>query len=160
MSRPRQVRGLKHVTLERTGPWPEQTKLKGRAAEGIRYQNKALDELRTLSKFGEVLNSPWFCYHDSYGRHWCQPDALVELPDRVLIVEVKLSLRRLETAIVQLTKLYKPTVERFYGKPAALLVVFKHWLGEAEIPLVESPEEMVTRSVNTLRQPYGWHFLT
>lgn len=133
--------------------------MKGRAAEGIRFQNKALDELEPLARFGRLRKEQWFSYHDTYGKHWCQVDGLIELPDRVVITEMKLSLRRLDTAVVQLTKLYKPVVEMFYEKPAALLVVFKHWLGETDLPVIESPEEMVYRSVHTLKQPHGWHCL-
>lgn len=159
MSHPRQVRGLKHVTLESKGPFQSKPKLKGRAALGISYQNKALDQLEPLSRFGTFRREPWFKYRDTYGIHWCQPDGLLELPDRVITIEVKLSLRRLETALVQLNKLYKPTVEMLFQKPAVPLVIFKHWLGEAEIELVDDPEELVYKTLSSIRQPHGWHYL-
>lgn len=82
---------------------------------------------------------------------------MVELPNRVIVAEVKLSLRRLDTALAQLTKLYRPNVELLFGKPVVPLVIFKHWLGEAEIPLIENPEELVYTS--SLKEPRGWHLL-
>lgn len=157
MSRPRQVRGLRYARLEPKGPFEKPTKLRGRAAEGIRYQNKVVDLLRPLERFGTFLHDQWVRYSDANGRHWCQLDALLETYDRVVIVEIKLSLRREETGITQLTKLYKPVASYIYGKPIVPLLVFKHWLGESELPLVSQPEILVYKPVTSAREPHGWH---
>jgi hypothetical protein len=73
---------------------------------------------------------------------------------------MKLSQRRIDNAIVQLTKLYKPTLALLYGKPVVMLAVFKHWLpdGDELIPTVDDPEELLTRPLGALKQPLGWNY--
>ena len=158
MSRPRQVRGLKSITMQPSGPWGPSPKLTGRAAEGMRFQKKVSTRLTSLSDHGAFYDSPWFSYIDTYGRHWCQPDIVVDLPNRVVVVEAKLSLRRLETGLVQLTKLYRPTMEKFFGKPAVLVLAFKHFLGQIDLDLIDEPEELLTQPSSA--RPLGWHYLT
>lgn len=155
----RQVRGLRKVELMPHGPFSNNSRLRGRAAEGIRHQRRVHAELEPLARFGTLRDGPWFRYSDTYGSHWCQPDSVLEAHDRILVVESKLSLRRLDTALAQLTKLYRPTLEMFYSLPVVCLVAFRHWLGDAELELVDDPAELVCEPVRSLRRPKGWHLL-
>lgn len=156
MSKPRCVMGLKQVTLEPTGPWPK-PKLKGRAAEGLRYQNRALDKFAQLAEYGNLYRDQWLSYNDTHGKHWCQPDAILDLPRHTIVAEVKLSLRREETGIKQLTKLYRPTVGKLFDKPVMLLLIFKHWHGESDLPLITDLKELLFGHTSYFGQPHGWH---
>lgn len=160
MSKPRQVRGLWKVELHDQGPFTKEPRLKGKAAEGIRYQRKIHRLMEPLESFGPLLEEPWFRYADTYGVHWCRPDSVLELHDRVLVVEAKLSLRRYEDAMTQLNKLYRPVVGEFFSKPVAMVMAFKHWIpGVWTFPLVQSPEETFTFPIGKLKEPVGWHVM-
>lgn len=141
------------------GPWPKDPKLKGSAAEGIRFQKKVHDNVSGFGNLGRLYYEPWFRYSDTYGTHWCSPDSLLEYWDRVLVVESKLSLRRLETAITQLTKCYRPVVEHVFEKPVVMIVAFKHWFVGADIETLECPTEILSIPLSKTKQPYGWHVL-
>lgn len=161
MTRPRHVRGLKKAELMPAGPYPFTPKLKGTAARGISFQRKVHKALvAELSDFGPVLDGPWIRYTDTYGQHWCQLDSAINASDRVIVFESKLSLRRLSTALVQLTKLYRPTVELIFNKPVIMCVAFHHWVPDTQfdLPMVDEPSELLSVP---LRQPgpYGWHYL-
>lgn len=81
--------------------------------------------------------------------------------DRVLVVEAKLSLMRLDAAIKQLTKLYRPTVELIFQKPVIMLVAFRNWIicDEDPIEMIENPEELFGLRITDLKIPRGWHVL-
>ena len=160
MTKPRQVRGLKHAEFSAKGPYSN-TKLKGRAAEGIRYQRQVQSRLEPLADRGYLLNDQWLRYIDTYGTHFCQPDAFLVTDSRVLVVEAKLSLRRLDTAVVQLTKLYSPVLEHIFEVPVAMVVAFRHWIrcDEPPIETVDDPADLLSWPVARLREPVGWHHL-
>lgn len=160
MSRPRHVRGLRSVAMTDSGPFPTPTpsKLPRRAAEGIRYQKRALDKLQSLDRFGDFYRDQWFVYTDANGRHWCQTDGLLAIWDRVIVFEIKLSLRRLETGLAQLTKLYKPTVGAYFDKPVVPCLVFKHWVPGADLNLIDNPEELLSYRPSAGACPVGWNF--
>jgi len=149
--------------LRPTGPFADKRKLKGRAAEGIRFQKRVHQRLTALGKFGDLHEGPWIRYTDTYGVHWCQPDSLVETNDRVLIVEAKLSLMRLDQAKAQLSKLYQPVVEIIFDKPAVLLVAFNNWIrlvdGKEPIETVDNPLALLQRPLRSLKAPLGWHVM-
>lgn len=118
------------------------------------------DHVEQLGRFGPVHDGPWFRFSDTYGTHWCQPDALAEFHDRVLIVECKLSLRQLDNGLRQLRGLYRPIVELVFDKPAVLVIAFKHWTGigpEQPFEELEELEQIATIPLSSCKQPYGLH---
>ena len=133
-------------------------KAKGSAKEGLRFQAKVHKALAGMRPAGELLDSPWFKYHDSLGSHWAQPDSVVLLADRTIVVESKLSLRRLDTALAQLYRLYIPILWTVFEKPVFPIVAFKHWVAEhSAFPTLDNPKEILTMPVSP--KPIGWHLL-
>ena len=163
MSRPRKVNGLVKAELMPSGPFPTYPRVKGSAARGLSFQRRVRNYLRSaFVGRANVLDSPWIKYSDVSGSHWCQPDFIIDAPDRVIVVEAKLTLRRLGQALVQLQSLYRPCVELVFDRPAVLCVAFHHWIHDVDtsaIPMVDEPEELLYPW--HLRAPalYGWHFL-
>lgn len=131
-------------------------KPKGRAAEGLRFQKRVH---KKLSALGEVLDNPWFKYHDIDGQHYCQPDSVMCLPDRTICVESKLSLRRLDAAISQLARLYVPILWHVFGQPVVPVVAFHHWFAGAELTLIDDPKSLFHVKPTESHKPYGWHLL-
>lgn len=161
MSKPRHVMGLKTARMMPDGPFKQQPKLRGKAAEGIRFQRKVVEALAPLEKVGTVLSDQWIQFSDTYGTHWCQFDAAVDTHDRILVVEAKLSLRRLPVAIPQLMRLYKPCLEHIFQKPVVMLVAFQHFVigAQDKLKLVDEPEEMLYTPLPQLKKPLGWHLI-
>lgn len=163
MTKPRHVMGLTKAEIMPKGPWENEktSKLKGRAAEGIRYQKRVHKALEELAPQGKLLEGPWIRFSDTYGTHWCQPDHVLEAWDRVLVAESKLSLRRLDTAVAQLTRLYKPCLQfLFPTKPVVMVVAFKHWVKSDEdpVPMIEELQDLMSLPVKGLRKPHGWNY--
>lgn len=158
MTKPRHVRGLIWAKEIPESPWKTSPKLSGRAAEGIRFQQKVHEDLRELARYGELKPEIWIQYRDTYGIHYCSPDDVLVLPNRVMIVESKLSLRRYETARTQLKALYKPVLEYIYQRPTILVLAFKHFCGNLQdLTLVPSLEDLLyERPGNEI---FGWHKL-
>ena len=155
---PRTARKLIKAERMLNGPF-EPRGLKGRAAEGIRFQKRVHETVEnTFQGYGEILDNPWYRYTDHNGSHWCQPDSLLLTHNRAIIIESKLSLRRLHTAIKQLTALYRPVVEHIYKKPAVLLIAFKYWVPGAEINTIEELNELLFLKTPQ-PAPVGWHLL-
>ncbi len=165
MSHPRKVMGLKWARLDPDGPFKgERPKATGKAAEGHRYQARIeREEVKPLERFGQVFSNQWIRFADTYGTHWCELDLAVDAFDRVVVIECKLSLRRLETGLAQLSRLYRPCVEHIFEKPVVSLLVFKHWVGpyakEDPIPMLDSPVDAFLRPLHSLKQPHGCHIL-
>lgn len=163
MSKPRQVRGLQKVELCAHGPFPTRPKPKGKAAEGFAHQRRVHKALAGLSRFGEVVSEPWIRYSDTYGTHYCQPDDLLLSWDRTIVVESKLSLRRLSTARIQLNKLYRPVLESLFQKPVAMLLAFRYWVPlpveDQDLELIHSPIDLLSRPIRDLKSISYWHYL-
>lgn len=101
--------------------------------KGLAYERKVHQQL--TERFPVTYKaSPWIRYrcHEG-GWKYCQPDGLLHLDDRLVIVEVKLS--HCVDAWEQLRKIYEPVISKIYEKPIALLEVAK-WYD----PLVLVPE--------------------
>lgn len=160
MSKPRRVMGLKSASLQSEGPFKNPPPLKGRAAEGIRYQRKVHDKLRVeLADQGDILQEQWIRFTDAYGVHWCQLDSAFVGRDRVVVVEAKLSLRQHATGVAQLSRLYRPCLELIYDKPVAMLLAFKYWVPGAEVHTIDSPQDLLYKQFADLKRPWGWHLL-
>jgi len=92
---------------------------------GIRYERKVSKQLK-LDLPG-IWISPWFRFQTELGdTRWCQPDALLVGKDQVVLFEVKV--RSTSDAWWQLEKLYKPVVEKAFGRTVeGLVMVCKHF---------------------------------
>lgn len=106
------------------------THYRGRRRLGVKYERRVQDFLH--STYGDAhLPSPWIVYNLlGDGRdHYAQPDALVRLPDRIIIVEAKYS--HTPKAWFQLFEKYEPLVRFLYPTiPTACIEVCK-WFDPA-----------------------------
>jgi hypothetical protein len=110
------VRGLLSA-WESLDPGMPKARYWGRKAEGIRFE-KAVSELLPSN----ARRGVWFRYEDSAGLGVCQPDWIVPLGKKtILIVECKRT--ECPEGTTQLTRLYFPVVERATGRrPIGMLV--------------------------------------
>lgn len=84
---------------------------------GLRYE-------RELAKALPVgLHGAWFEFWDDNGPGHCQPDILVDLGSRMLVLEAKYTW--VEAGHGQIEHLYRPVVEMALGKPTIGVVVCK-----------------------------------
>lgn len=91
---------------------------KGVKAKGLRFE-------RLVAKaMPGATHGPWFEYGDANGKGWCSPDLLLEFPERVVVVEVKLT--DTPDAIGQLAGLYLPVVAKALAKPAYGIIIARN----------------------------------
>jgi hypothetical protein len=82
---------------------------------------------------GAYLPSPWIRFTDASGKHWCQPDGLLDTPHNLVIVEFKY--QHTVDAWQQLRLLYEPVVQVLHpGRPIAVLEVVKWYDCAVEFP--------------------------
>lgn len=130
---------------------------------GLRYQRLVEGWLGAEFPPGgdaALVVSPWYQFVDGSGqRRWCQPDAIVEFPDRRLCIEIKTSWTT--DAWWQLRKLYLPVLEaatqwqrEAWQRGFIPLVICKHYDPAAKIPeevkLLDHPREADARAFNIL----------
>ena len=118
------LRGLSFVKYADHAPvFPVQVRTAAQRA-GLRYEASVVKRLQSLYK--DVRKGPWIVYRAANKSGICQPDALVWLPDKLLlVVEIKLSHQR--NARDKLMNFYGPLVERLHpGASLAYLQVFKN----------------------------------
>ena len=157
----RKVHRLKKLRMAEfvdSGPFATEPKLKGKAAEGIRYQSRVDEELSELA--GNRKTEQWIRFNDSGQWHYCRPDSILETYDRVIVVEAKLSLRQLDKAKAQL-RLYRPLLELIFEKPTIGIVAFKNWIigSENALPMIDHPEQALFRPLSQLKPALGWNFI-
>lgn len=114
------VEGVKWAALiERPSCIPLPRSQKGAKAAGLRYE-------RLFAKqFPQALHGQWFEYEDKFGHGYCQPDLIVSLLPKCLVVfEVKYTLT-LE-AFLQLNHLYLPVVQAAMNAPVIGIVVARN----------------------------------
>jgi hypothetical protein len=90
--------------------------VRGRKAQGLKYEKKVLDYLEDESSF-PLLRSPWLEFEEASGRRrWCQPDGLLLdiWGGRIIVVEVKY--QHTSNAWWQLRQLYLPVLRRLFGE--------------------------------------------
>jgi hypothetical protein len=79
------------------------------------------------------------------GQNHCQTDFYWVLSDKVVLVEVKLTGG--PHGKMQAEGLYKPLLEKIYGRPVVCLLMCK-WVGQdTPGPFVSSPEEFLASEV-------------
>lgn len=158
--RPRRVTNLSKAEMIPNGPFPE-PKLRGRAADGIRFQKRVHELLQPLEAQCTLYQGQWIKYADAEGPGWCQVDSLAVNCRRVIVVESKLSLRRHDTGVRQLSKLYAPILRHIFNLPVLTVLAFHHWVpgvGE-DMELVDHPLDLITAPIGAAARPLGWHVL-
>lgn len=158
MSRVHRLKDLRSAEFVAQGPFTTEPKLKGKAAEGIRYQKRGAEVLAPLS--GNLSIEQWIRFRDGRSIHHCRPDAILDTWDRTVVFEFKLSLRQLDKGLAQL-RLYRPILEHIFEKPVIGIIVFKHWtIGSGDsLPMIDHPEEVLGCPPARLRKPHGWNYL-
>lgn len=117
MSPPRAVSGLRYAALCGTPQHAGKAATRGKKAHGVRYE-KALAKHLGFARHGQ-----WYQFIDRNGHGYCQTDLLIEFPELVLVLEAKYTWT--PQGHFQLEQLYRPVVERAFGKPMRGLVVCK-----------------------------------
>lgn len=115
--------------------WAKNSRKRGAFAKGRAYEKKVLRDVK--KEFGEAaLLNPWIEFVDAGGYGWARPDALVELREHVLVIEVKLS--HCLDGVEQLTRLYAPLAQFLYpGKNIRCIEACKY-IGGVATPLFGS----------------------
>lgn len=98
---------------------------RGAKAAGVRYE-KAVARALPQAKHGQ-----WFEYSDHNGSGWCQPDLLLDLPNGVLVLEVKYTWTA--AAYVQLEGLYLPVVGKARSKPCRGMMVCRNLVDSGQM---------------------------
>lgn len=102
-------------------PRPEfipRSRPKGAKAKGLRFERLVAKALPGAK------HALWFEYGDSHGKGWCSTDLVLEFPNRVVVIEVKLT--DTPVAIGQLAGLYLPVLAKAFAKPTYGVIVAKH----------------------------------
>jgi len=100
---------------------------RGTKAQGLAYERKLASAL-PLAKHGQ-----WFEFVDQNGNGYCQPDLFLDLGEVILVLECKL--RWTLEGHMQVQHLYKPVLERAFGKPVFGGVVCKLLVAGAPVVL-------------------------
>lgn len=79
-----------------------------------------------LDRFGDkYLRAPWVEFVDETGKHWCQPDGLLQLAKHLLIIEFKY--QHTIDAWYQLRQLYQPVVQVLFPDTHIIVVEVVKW---------------------------------
>jgi len=106
----------------------------------LQYQKRVLKKLEKLRfNWGLDLDSVlygemWLEYEDDNGYGMCSPDIVLDLEDRILVLECKLT--QTETARLQIFQLYAPVLSRCWNKPIVGVGVFRNLISKAENPVL------------------------
>lgn len=104
---------------------------------GKRFEKKLLAKLKDLPLV-RVAIAPWIQYQNELKLCFCQPDAILWLPnDAIVIVEAKLA--HTADAYWQLRHLYEPVIRRMNPESKVYLLEITRSFD----PAVRMPEEMV-----------------
>lgn len=103
----------------------------------------------------EVVHHQWISFHteDSGKMQWAEPEGWIELKDRVILFECKLTGG--PHGKLQMEGLYKPLLEHIIGKPVYCLLICKNLTPSTPGPFYAGPIEFAMSE-----QPFGtWHWL-
>lgn len=102
----------------------------------------------------EVRSSVWFEFLDANGRGVCEADYIIICPDRVVVVEVKLT--QTPRGISQLQHLYLPCARYVFSQVPVQGVMVCKTLYEKPSMLVDSFSEVLAADPTTIPT---WHWL-
>lgn len=114
-----EIVGDLRATVTSPGILRKKGKLSKAKRAGLNYERRAQGMIRT--RYGNIVCNPWIEFLDDDDWKLCQPDAVVELPDRMLVLEMKL--RQQMDAYAKIRNLYMPIVEDYWRKPVSGLQV-------------------------------------
>lgn len=123
---------LSAAPCDRPGNLPV-ARLRGTKRMGMKYERDFAKALKAKYP-SALLVGQWFCFLDDNGNGYCQSDIILKLPSEVIIFECKLT--DCEKGRSQLSRLYRPVVERCWGLPTRCMVVTRHLSGETKLELV------------------------
>lgn len=98
---------------------------RGAKAHGVRY------ERQVAKAIPDARHGQWFQFIDQNGHGTCQTDLLIEFPELVVVLEAKYTWT--PEGHFQVDRLYKPVVERAFGKPCHGLVICRALRDEREM---------------------------
>jgi hypothetical protein len=135
------------ILRERPTFIPKAKRLRGSRAAGMAYEKKVGKVLRIL--FKEVHSARWFEYEDSARAGVCQVDHFVVLPEKIILVECKLS--ETEEAWSQMADLYAPILAQHYRRGVARVQAARH---------LRTGRKLLS-DINAAKpgQEYLWHLL-
>jgi hypothetical protein len=116
---------------------------RGVKALGLKYERLAGKEIKGV--FPQALLGTWFSFADINGFGYCQPDIIVEFVRFVVVGECKLT--ETQQGREQIERLYRPVLEKVFGKVVRGVVITRHLTRETKRDLVfGSFIEAVSRS--------------
>lgn len=126
--------------------------MSGSRAQGKTYEKRVGEFLRNRGY--SFRSGVWIDYEDDNGVGYAQIDHLLILPDRLCIVEAKLS--QTCNAELQIRELYRPLLKLITGGGLIQGVqVCKNLYTEPQLPVRNIEEVLATTS----EEIFTWHFL-
>ena len=132
-----------------------QGRAKGTKAVGLRYERAVGEAVRSKPY---IILGPWFEFRDANGWGCCQPDFIIERPERGDFVVMECKLTENEAAYKQLNGLYLPVVAMAYLGATCGAIVTRHLTRNTRPDRIfDSFDEMLAAA-----SPPGipiWHYL-
>lgn len=100
------------------------------------------------------MEEQWIRFIDANGRGHAQPDFFLVQQENVICIEAKLT--QTETALTQISQLYRPLLRHIYKRPVIGVVVCKNLRYLPRKWAISDPEEILG---HTREQIYTWHWL-
>lgn len=103
----------------------------------------------------DVIHHQWIAFHteESGKIQWAEPEGWIELKDRVILFECKLTGG--PHGRLQMEALYKPLLEHLLKKPVFCLLICRHLTPMTPGPFFTGPVEFALS-----QEPFGtWHWL-
>ena len=104
-------------------------------------------------RFGAIFSGQWIEFHDYNGRGFAQPDHFLVLPDVVIVFECKLSQQ--ESGLIQIGELYRPLLQKIYGKRVVGILVCKVLRRESKW-LIDDPSLVFDHAKEDI---FTWHWI-
>lgn len=108
---------------------------------GLKYESIVGNAIeKTLGPIAKVRKGQWFEFEDRNGLGVCQPDIIIELPNKIIVCECKLT--ETSNGRDQIKFLYGPILEKYYNLPVHGIVVSRHLTMETNKSLICASMEM------------------
>lgn len=147
----RVIDGLKWAQRDDEGPRFGRSRARGRKAAGIKYEKSLASALPV------ALHGQWIRFGDRNGLGFAQPDFLLELGDRMVVLETKYTW--VAEGHSQIELLYRPLVEEIWGKPVLGIVVAKVLTPDCrQLPVFGSLDKALEAGLQGARSVV-WHWI-